>query len=175
MNNSHRLAPFADVIFAMDRGWWNEYGLEIKSPAELWTTNREAARVYNLNHINGEPGGGISRRPNCIKLGGNSGFQALGLALHFGAAKVVLLGYDLQLTHGRTHWHGDHLRLGNPLPIRMREWLLRFGELARETRVPIINASRASALACFPRTWLADALGLEESHEGMAEPAARSA
>lgn len=152
----------------MDRSWWNEYGLEIRSPAELWTTNREAARVYNLNLINGEPGGGLSSRPNTIKLGGNSGFQALGLALHFGAAKVVLLGYDMQLTNGRTHWHGDHPRLGNPLPIRMREWLLRFGELARATRVPILNASRATALQCFPRVSLDEALGLKVTNESVA-------
>ncbi len=150
----------------MDRMWWNEYGATVDCDAELWTTNREAARLYKLNLIVGEPGGGVSTRANTIRLGGNSGFQAVGLALHFGAARIVLLGYDMQFTGGRKHWHADHTRLGNPVPARMRDWHARFEQLAGQTRVPIVNATRETALRCFPRVDLI---------ESLAEPAARGA
>lgn len=158
MNNSHQAAPFADAVFAMDRAWWNEYGAGIRPGPELWTTNREAARIYRLHWIRGEAGGGIAKEPNTIRLGGNSGFQALGLALHFGAARVVLLGYDLQLTGGRSHWHGDHKRLGNPDPAKVRGWHARFAELARQATASIVNASRQTALGCFPQLGLNEAL-----------------
>lgn len=138
--------------------WWHEYGPRLKDGPELWTTNREAARLYRLNWIRGELGGGLSTAPNTIKLGGNSGFQALGLALHFGAACVVLLGYDMQLTDGKTHWHGNHVGLGNPKADRMGTWRARFAEVTRQTKVPILNATRETALTCFPRVDLAVAL-----------------
>jgi hypothetical protein len=73
------------VLFAMDRVWWIEYGPEIEGDFELWTSSKPAADVFGLNFINSEPGGGISTRAGTIRQGGNSGFQAVSLALHFGA------------------------------------------------------------------------------------------
>ncbi|UHQ21896.1 hypothetical protein LVB77_14600 [Lysobacter sp. 5GHs7-4] len=94
----------------------------------------------------------MGRRPDRIRQGGNSGFQAVSLALHFGASRVVLLGYDMQFTGGRKHWHGDHPdKMGNPLPKRFLDWRQRFAELAQQSTVPIINASRETGLSCFPR------------------------
>jgi len=144
----------------MDRAWWNEYGEGLqKNDAELWTTNREAARVYRLNHINGEPGA-VSKRPNSIPLGGNSGFQAVALAIHFGAARVILLGYDMRNAGKLAHWHGNHTRLGNPVPARFREWCGHFETLNRylPAGVSVINATPDSAIGCFPRMSLRDAL-----------------
>lgn len=146
----------------MDRSWWHEYGSEVDGDLELWTTSRAAASIYKLNHIHGEGGGGLPRNPSSIRLGGNSGFQALGLALHFGARRVTLLGYDMQIpATGRTHWHGDHgVKLGNPMQEKMLSWRRHFSELAGLVRVPIVNATRETALKCFPRLDLAEALKL---------------
>lgn len=135
--------------------WWHTYGQALPGEPELWTTNREAARIYGLNYIRGEVGGGVSKEANSIMMGGNSGYQALGLALHFGAAVVILLGYDMQLTGGRAHWHANHAEIGNPREDRMRDWRRRFEELSHQTKVPIFNASRETALKCFPRVDLA--------------------
>ena len=144
----------------MDRNWWNEYGAEVTGAFEMWTTSREAARIYDLNHIRGEGGGGLARNPGSIRLGGNSGFQAVGLAHHFGAARITLLGYDMQLpATGRTHWHGDHShKLGNPIQDRMKAWQKCFAEMAGLVRIPIVNATRETALKCFPQLPLAEAL-----------------
>ncbi len=144
----------------MDRGWWNEYGPGLQLDAEFWTTNREAARVYRLNHIVGEPGGGLAKRPGAIRLGGNSGFQALSLALYFGAARVILLGYDMHNDGRRTHWHGDHKRLGNPLDSKFDGWIKAFDELRRDLPrdVQVLNATPGSALRAFPRKPLGDCL-----------------
>lgn len=145
----------------MDRAWWNTYGarLERNSDSELWTTNREAARVYSLQHINGEPGDGVPKRHNAICLGGNSGYQAVALAIHFGAARIVLLGYDMRNAGKLKHWHGDHVGLGNPLPAKFAPWIASFRVLAAAVPgVAIVNASRETALDCFPRVTIESAL-----------------
>lgn len=146
----------------MDRHWWHEYAEELETFAgECWTTNTEAARVYGLNFIRGEVGNGLPKhRHDCIRLGGNSGYQAVGLAVHFGAARVVLLGYDMRNDGAQTHWHGNHKALGNPIPQKFRDWCAAFSELQRDIgdRCEIVNASRVTALQVFPRTTLVDAI-----------------
>lgn len=144
----------------MDRAWWNQYAVELPEGPELWTTNREASRIWGLNYVHGEPGGGLAQRRDSIRMGGNSGFQALGLALYFGAAHVVLLGYDMQLTGGRTHWHGDHKSLGNPMSEKVRGWHKHFAELPAATRARVINSTRQTALRCFERQDLLTALSI---------------
>lgn len=151
----------------MDRAWWNEYGATIKRRAELWTTNREAARVYRLNFINGEIGGGLAKRKNAIRLGGNSGFQAVALAVHFGAAEIILLGFDMQNRGRDSHWHGNHARLGNPMPQKFAGWMGHFETLKQEVgkACRIVNATRETALRAFKRVDL-DACLAEPSPSG---------
>jgi hypothetical protein len=139
----------------MDRRFWEHYGRAIRGDAELWTVNQEAARVYRLHHIRGEMGGGVSTNPKAIRMGGNSGFQGLQLALHFGAARVVLVGYDMQNTFNKSHWHGDHKRgFGNPLDTTFKAWRQCFKEIPHDIRARVVNASRHSSLDCFRRVRL---------------------
>jgi len=93
-------------------------------------------------------------------MGGNSGYQAVALAIHFGATRVVLLGYDMRNDGKRTHWHGNHVRLGNPIPSRFGDWLGHFELLNRQlpAGVSVINATPNSAIRCFPMMNLRDAL-----------------
>ena len=80
------------------------------------------------------------------------------MAAQAGAKRVVLLGYDCQHTGGVSHWHGDHPNhFGN---ARMTaSWLDKFAELAEDlAHIEIINASRDTALTCFPRARLEDLL-----------------
>ncbi len=147
----------------MDRAWWITHAGNVAGDFELWTSSDHVARTFGLNWVRAEPGGGVSTTPGTIRHGGNSGFQAVSLALHFGAARVVLLGYDMQFTDGRTHWHGDHRGtaknpMGNPIAKRMKDWIGRFEQLAAEAAVPIVNATRQTALACFPRATIEEAL-----------------
>jgi hypothetical protein len=143
----------------MDSNFWKQYGEEAGGDFESWTCSPEAARVFHLHHIRSEPGGGISQLPGTIRSGGNSGFMAVGLALHFGAARVTMLGYDMQDTNGRIHFHRDHPEhIGNPIRSRFKAWRKCFAEMAKETDVPIVNATRQTALECFSRMSLAEAL-----------------
>lgn len=145
----------------MDRAWWHEYGDELQDfEGECWTTNSEAARIYGLNFIRGNVGAGLPKHGNSITLGGNSGYQAVALAVHFGAGRITLLGYDMRNEGPRTHWHGNHERLGNPIREKFRDWCAAFDVLKRDVgdRCRIVNASRLSDLHSFERMPLVDAI-----------------
>lgn len=149
VNTTFRLAPWADVLYAMDASWWNAHIDEARRTfrgrmVNPWREMRGVERV-KFEH----------RR--------NSGAGAISLAAHWGARRIVLLGYDCQRTGGKTHWHGDHPRgLGNAGTID--RWPAIFARLAKSLagRVTVINATRDTALTCFERQPLAEAL--KESH-----------
>lgn len=94
--------------------------------------------------------------------GGNSGFQALNLALQFGAARVILVGFDMNLAGG-VHWHGRHeARLNNPTDQALARWAEALdGQAAAIAAlgVEVVNASPSSSLGAYPKRSLAEALG----------------
>lgn len=97
---------------------------------------------------------------NAIHHGANSGYQAIGLAYHLGADRIVLIGYDMQHTNGRTHWHGDHPS-GLTNAFGIEKWVKNFSALAKDLKeegVEVVNCSIETALTCFPRADLRDVL-----------------
>jgi hypothetical protein len=94
----------------------------------------------------------------------NSGVLAIALAHRFGAARITLLGYDCQHTGGKTHWHGDHPRgMGNAGSIagtkNAPRWSEQFDQVAERVKsAAVVNASRVTALAAFPRAPLEECL-----------------
>lgn len=150
----------ADVLYACDHTWWVQYIKEVRAcfKGELWTLSSTAKCRHGLNWVPSARGEGYS----CDKIhtGGNSGYQALGLAALWGASRIVLLGYDMQKSGGKSHWHGDHPKgLGNG--GNLARWAGAMGGLARDlahSGIEVINCSRMTALKCFPRQSLAQAL-----------------
>lgn len=102
----------------------------------------------------------MSRDPLLIHEGGNSGYQAINLAYHAGAAHIVLLGFDMK-TNGKRHWFGDHptpaLNVSSPYDV----WIPKFGPLAADLAadgVAVTNCCTDSALGAFVRRPLSEAL-----------------
>lgn len=59
---------------------------------------------------------GLAKDNDSLTTGMNSGYQALGIALAAGAARVVLLGYDMRFDGEKSHWHGGHpIKVGEPM------------------------------------------------------------
>lgn len=153
VNSSWRLARFAEVVYAGDPCWWEVYGSEVEIMAERWSCSRSSER-YGCHH---HPVGGAY----------NSGMRAIQFAIWQGASRVILLGYDCSLEHG-THWHGDHQKTKNPDRRKVTLWHGQFQAAAREAKaagVEIINCSRDTALTCFPRMPLLEALELCKTKE----------
>jgi len=91
-----------------------------------------------------------------VCTGRNSGFQAIYLAMMAGAARIVLLGFDMDRTPGRSHWFGNH-PAGNPDGDALGRFASEISKLAKTARqigCEIINASPHTKLTCFERVTL---------------------
>jgi len=168
VNTSFKRASWADILYACDKAWFdvvdpetnNKYGVSISqffTPEKVWTQEQSAATEYGFNFIRSARLNGISRDPEFIHQGGNSGYQAINLAYLAGAKKILLFGFDM---HG-DHWHGPH-----PSPLFRKnfpfaDWIKRMDYLARDIAqdgVEVINCTEGSALKCFPKVPSKEAL-----------------
>lgn len=167
MNDAYRLLPYADILYACDEHWWQMHIADVERSffGERWTTHQAGPSIANdksqlppewrLNCAAGKESGGFSTDRTTLHYGGNSGFQAINLALLKGATRVVLVGFDMRVVAGARHFFGDH-----PEPLSnaadYRKFVRHFERAARECRVPIVNATPGSALDCFERVDLDD-------------------
>jgi hypothetical protein len=162
INDNYRLLPRADVLYACDGKWWDVHNPNVRRAfhGEMWTQDVKAAARYGLRHVDSANQPGLCRDPFRIHTGGNSGYQAVNLAFHFGARTIVLVGYDMQGQADKPHWFGEH-----PSPLsRTRNylsWRERFAVMATDLHlagVRVINCTTHTALACFPMGSLAEVL-----------------
>jgi uncharacterized Rossmann fold enzyme len=158
INDSYKIAPFSDVLYACDGSWWDVHVHEVKKNFinELWTQDKHAAKAYNLNYIKSENKQGLSLK-DVIYQGANSGYQCTNLAYLWGAKRIILLGLDCSPDkNGKTHWFGKHPRpLSNTHPFE--RWKTAFNKIAEDLKkvnIEVINASRRTALTCFPNIYL---------------------
>jgi len=153
VNTTFRLAQWADVHYSSDHDWWSAHWEEMDQvcQGQRWTAHPTFTRPGLMRCPWDKNARGLSRRVGVIAWGGNSGYCAVGLAHQFGAAKIVLLGFDMCDPDGTGHWHGQH-------PAHIRKdfnwpmWHARFAELAADCRrlgIRVINSSRRTALTCF--------------------------
>lgn len=151
-----RLAPWADVLYSGEIRWWKHYGptltfagmrYGIESAARAWCTP-----LKNAGHT------GLELHPSGLRTGKNSGYQAINLAVHLGAARIVLLGYDMQLEGGRSHFFGAHPW---PSSTPWQDFRPMFDGLVdplKSLGVSIVNASQRTALKAFPRMAIQEAV-----------------
>lgn len=149
INNSWALVPGCEHIYAADCCWWEEYGAGVTSEAARWCGDEFTARRFGINCL-------LSAIPGSF----NSGQRAIELAIHLGASRVLLLGYDCSIRHG-IHWHGKHQLLANPDKFSVARWHDEFSRLqAIAGGAEIINCSHHTQLTCFPRQSLEAALSV---------------
>ncbi|WP_244464772.1 hypothetical protein [Martelella endophytica] len=102
----------------------------------------------------------LVNRPGVTGWGGNSGFQCLNLAVQFGAAKIILVGYDMRIDKG-VHWHGLHEGLNNPTERNVSRWRRVVDDAAGPISamgIKVINASAVSALENYRKMDFREAL-----------------
>jgi hypothetical protein len=163
INESWRLAPWADVLYAADHQWWQK-GKGVPEFRGLRVAQGDAApRMYprikevglvRTGQIVRSPLGYLAAGSDEYGRGANSGFQALNLAVQFGATRIVLVGYDMRVDQG-FHWHGRHPQgMNNPTPEGIARWARVFDQAAGFLRligVEVLNASASSALTAYPK------------------------
>lgn len=154
VNNTFLLCPWANMLYAADASWWRVHESAALAFAGLKVTCYVNIPYPEVNVL--VPSGitGFDPRPNRIRTGGNSGYQAVHVAIQTGAARILLCGFNMC----GQHWFGSHpLPLRNPDPGSLQKWASRFKGLVGHG-AEIINCTPHSALTCFPFVPLEEAL-----------------
>lgn len=155
------LAPWADVVYGCDAAWWKKRnGLpEFNGLKVSWEgSNAHRPPPYpdiKLVEITVFKDEVIFEPTGQLGSGGNSGFQAVNLAVQFGAKRILLIGFDMHDRSG-AHWYGRNNwpQGNNPTEDNFRRWRRAFDLAApklKERGVEVINASNGTALNCFER------------------------
>lgn len=148
---------YADVAYACDRRWWDHHaGLKYFHGLKLSLERTDFQDVTTLENTGPE---GYDPDPWKIRSGGNGGYQAIQVAAHLGAPKVILVGYDMQ----GGHWFGEHpSEIRSTLAPQTRANMIRgfavLGDALAKRGVKIFNATPGSAITAFPRVSLEEVL-----------------
>lgn len=152
-----RLKPDADVLYACDAKWWKHYEKTLTFAGPRYALDPKAAPWATVLKNTGEVG--LELNPSGLRTGKNSGFQAVNLAVHLGAARILLLGYDMRPVSGKHYWFGTHPyhTVENPY-LHFRELFRTIVAPLKAAGVEVVNVTPGSALDAFPRVPLAQAL-----------------
>lgn len=96
---------------------------------------------------------GLTTDPSQVYWNKSSGASAINLALHLGASKVVLLGFDMKMGSSGHNWHSNHKHVPRST-VYQHLFLPPFEKIAKDAKVlglEIVNATPGSALDVFPK------------------------
>jgi hypothetical protein len=164
VNDAYRLAPWADALYGCDAKWWKWHDGVPSFTGPKWSLEHSAWRGIDVKYpdvqrLRNTGPAGLEHDPTGLKSGRNSGYQAVNLAVHYGAARIVLLGYEMQKSHGASHFFGEHPnKQQSPYPM-FRQQFQTLVKPLRKIGVEVMNCSRNSALTCFPKADLSDVFG----------------
>ncbi len=157
INETWKLAPWAAALYACDEDWWRLRAPSVDDFRGLRiVANGEFPGCHSVNVV--DDGYHLIWDDDRLGSGGNSAFQAMNLVLRWGASRIILTGVDC----GGEHWHGAHEGgLRNPQNNTFDKWIKAFGNAARDLKargIEVVNCSRQTALECFPRMTIDEAL-----------------
>ena len=166
VNDSYRLflPGSCDHLYSCDYRWAKHHCSTVTQDfGGVWWTQDIQWEVdpaqWGIRQLKSISDPGLSRIDGIIHRGGNSGYQAIGLAYELlrkhathpdNVGRIILIGFDMQMAGNRRHWFGNH-----PQPFNAASNYKNF-IIAFETIYPehygleIINCTRQTALKHFP-------------------------
>lgn len=178
VNDTYRLAPWADALYACDSRWWFWHKGVPKFMGQKYSLDARVHKPFpSVTVLRNTGETGLELDPTGLRTGKNSGYQALNLGVHLGGKHFVLLGFDMkpiQVPHPKTgkpiqknHFFGEH---PHPVPPPYHLMIEKFETIVDpllSLGITVVNATRETALKAFPRASLADALGRAPVPDGM--------
>lgn len=155
-----------DVLICCDEKFHYFYG-KIEGPFDHWHWDKDICEKGGYRYIEGRWEAGLSTDPSYINYGHSSGYQALGLAYHYGHREIYLAGYDMAYS-GSRHYFNDLSDVAGEYPEPLRKssrmdkpetkgrppkelGLFQYYEtVAEQNPCNIYNMTEGSALKCFP-------------------------
>lgn len=167
INDAHRLAPWADVLYSSDRQWWPHYkgvptfaGRKFGIGSAVGKAN-PFAHYPDIAVLKNTGYTGLELEPTGLRNGQNSGYAAVNLAVHFGVSRILLLGYNMSYPGGKAHFFGNHppgLTQHEGLYVSFRRAFESLVEPLRTLGVEVVNCTPNTSLSAFPCMAIHDAL-----------------
>lgn len=170
VNAAYLIGDWIDIVFFGDHGFFLRHkaglaafpGLKVSCTPYVEKHKWVKFVARDTSHPRG-----LTSNPEMVSWNFNSGAAAINLAVHTGARRIILLGFDMKLSSAnRQHWH-DVYKVGE---IKSQKQLLRlpfdrhlrpFPMIAQDARklgVEILNANPDSQIDCFPKFSLKELL-----------------
>jgi hypothetical protein len=168
IKKSVELCPWADVVYGCDAAWWRSVrGLpEFKGLKLAWDAHvcGEFPNIHRVWIDEPKESGDVivTDQIGHVGAGGTSGFQALNLAVQFGAKRILLIGFDMTDRPG-VHWYGRNNWPGgnNPGELNFRRWIKAFANAVptlASLGVEVVNGSPVSQLRTWPKASVEETL-----------------
>ena len=177
INVAYTIGDWIDIVFFGDEGFYKNHkqglakfpGLRVSCHPLAEKTNwiKYTPRAFRHNH-------GLTKRGSEVCWNGNSGAAAINLAVHLGAKRIILLGFDMHLDpSAMMHWHDLYGRgkYTKPTPGRrgprdheglpFEKHLRGFAQISEDAKhfgVEVINACPDSAITQFRKTTVKELL-----------------
>lgn len=166
---------WVDIVFFGDERWyyWHKKSLREFRGLIVCCLEEMCGKDQILCLWRGK-GEGLDVRPRFVSFNKSSGGAAINLGYHFGAKRIVLLGFDMRRVEkidsngAKTtapNWHKDH-----PAPNKnpYRRFLKPFHSIKKDADklgLEIINCTPGSALKLFPIMTLEEFIENESKNE----------
>ena len=152
----------SQVVYWTDTRFYSWYKNDIDNYKGLKYTIKPGSQYTNDIKLlkKGKPYG-LEKDPDYLAHGFNSGYAAINLAYHLGAAKIILLGFDMCNNGNETHFHDGYPTRGTSDKMYIDKFIPGFKELKSEIlneNVQIYNASAHSMITVFPKITIEQAL-----------------
>lgn len=164
VNDAYKLAPWADFVFAADVKWWRLHYDDVCNTVAPYTElrtiqnvvdpffkNRPITRPIYWDYVFRKVDY-IDVNPMELYHGGCSGILAMDLARTLGEVhspkKIILVGFDMQHTGGKSHWFGDHPE-GFLNANACERWCEEIGNMMpyyRQWDIEVVNCSIETAI-----------------------------
>lgn len=154
INNAYKIGIWIDILFFGDNSWYLVHkrklalwpGIKISCAPRFQNQKDDSAKIKympkNRNHRYG-----ISKNNGSVSWNGNSGAASISLAAQLGVKRIILLGFDMCLNNGHSHWFGSHAKNRRSPPFKRH--LKGFPQIAKDAKnlgIELLNASPDSSI-----------------------------
>lgn len=158
VNRAYEFIPEADILYGTDGlKFWEWYPEARAFPGLKWALTPTNYDIPLLRYTGDE---GLDLDPDALRSGQNSAYAAINLAVHLGAARVVLLGVDLRpgVDRAHDHCHPPHPNRSVVNYLTAMQCFTTIISPLEALRVEVVNCSPGSWLRVFPRRPLREVL-----------------
>ncbi|VGO14734.1 hypothetical protein PDESU_03303 [Pontiella desulfatans] len=154
-------AELVDWCHFTDLQWWIEHQSELEAYTGTVTTCQKLVTDERIKLLGGMGSGVEFEDSSRIGINRNSGLGAMNIAVHLGAVRIVLLGFDMCGQSDAHHWYEREERGSKDGTYRMhRKYALSVWEdLEAHGGIEVVNASPNSTLPFWPKTTIEEVLG----------------